>query len=515
MADLGETLLRVNLAAGAAVVLVLLLRGGVRRLFGARAAYGLWLLVPAAAAAMLAPPRTVIVRAQAPVAEWLSLGGGDPAQAAGAPFDHAPWLLGVWLAGVAASAMLLAWRQLQFARQARRGRAGPAAVGVLRQRIVLPADFQARYAPIERRLILAHERNHIAVQDPRINALVAVARCLAWFNPAAHVLARALRLDQELACDAAVVAAHPTARRAYAEAMLKTQAFGAPPPLGCHWSAAAAHPLAQRIEALGDALPGPGRRAAGLAAVAGLALAFSTAAWTARPPQVVTLEPRLPALAAAPPQADAPATRRDPEPHDPEPRPGQPAKIVRTAEAAPPATTPSPAAPPAPPPAPAAASASGRLVRGVAQRSHVEPGSAVRVYAAMTDPDGRRLVTDLTAYGSQNRFRTGAIERDGSRYSLFTAVEQHGDMLRVTASLGRAFRPGATGSIDLRSGETGTIRLPNGLAIAVTPTLRDERPDELARAREEQAREAIREVERAAALGRWDVRPTLPGNEPL
>ena len=38
-------LLRVNLAASAAVIAVLLLRRPVRRLFGARVAYGLWTLV--------------------------------------------------------------------------------------------------------------------------------------------------------------------------------------------------------------------------------------------------------------------------------------------------------------------------------------------------------------------------------------------------------------------------------------------------------------------------------------
>lgn len=513
MAEFGEILLRVNLAAAGAAVLILLLRGGVRRLFGARAAYALWLLVPVAVAAMLAPPRVVVVKAQTPAAEWLSLGGGAAAQPA-APFDPAPWLLGVWLAGVAVSGAQLVWRQRRFQRLARAGRAGPAAVGVLRQRIVLPADFDDRYAPMERRLILAHEHNHIAAHDPRINALAAVARCLAWFNPLAHVLARTLRLDQEFACDAAVVSAFPTARRAYAEAMLKAQVTGGPPPLGCHWST---HPLTQRVEALGGPLPGHGRRMAGLAAVSLLATALATTAWTARPAHVVTLAAPLRALSGPTPQAEAPPVGG-----------GDPARAVRKAHATaatpstqPPTPTPTStelaptaAAPDATIPPPAEPSAA-RVVHGAARRSYVEPGSAVRVLAAMTDAEGRHLVTDLTAFGSQNEFRTGAIERDGSRYSLFTAVEQRGATLHVTASLGGGFRAETSGSIDLRSGETGAVRLPNGLVVVVTPVLRSETAEELERTREWQARKAMRAERQDDARRRDGVMPQLFRNEPL
>ncbi|MDB5462836.1 MAG: hypothetical protein JWP23_1225, partial [Phenylobacterium sp.] len=115
--------------------------------------------------------------------------------------------------------------------------------------------------------------------------------------------------------------------------------------------------------------------------------------------------------------------------------------------------------------------------------SAVEPGSAVRVLATMTDPEGIPLTTDLTAFGSQSWYRLGYVRRNASRYKLFTSVAQHGDRLVVTAALDRSFRFMVSGSVELASGETGTITLPPGQVVTVTPTLRPETPEELAEGR--------------------------------
>ena len=40
-----------------------------------------------------------------------------------------------------------------------------------------------------------------------MNAVVEVACCANWFNPLVHLAAHRLRTDQELACDATVIAA--------------------------------------------------------------------------------------------------------------------------------------------------------------------------------------------------------------------------------------------------------------------------------------------------------------------
>jgi hypothetical protein len=68
MSDIALNFLLANLAAGAAILLVLALRKPVRSAFGACLAYALWLLVPLAALGSLLPPRVVeVVRQTASV----------------------------------------------------------------------------------------------------------------------------------------------------------------------------------------------------------------------------------------------------------------------------------------------------------------------------------------------------------------------------------------------------------------------------------------------------------------
>jgi len=480
MSEALATLVRVNLAVAIAVAAVLALRLPLRHLFGARATYGLWILVPAAAAAMLAPPRVVTVMASQPDIALPAL--PPPPVSAGVvvtqAIDPTPALLALWATGALACALWLGVRQLQFGRAARAGRAGPAVIGVLRPRIVLPDDFEARYSLREQLVILAHERTHIARGDPRINALAAAGSCLAWFNPFAHLAVRYLRIDQELACDAAVVAAHPAARRSYAEAMLKTQLAARPLPLGCYWPAAAVHPLTERIGLLARALPSRRRRQAGGAAVALLALGGGVGGWTARPPQV---EVRMDAPAASPERPIRPGPSiAAPAVPPPSPKRVAVAPIETATTEAAPSLAGEPLAPLAVESPEPAVEASRRIkVHKAAERSFVEPGSAVRVMASMTDADGRQLVTDLTAFGSQSAYRIGRIERDGSRHSLFTSVEQRGHTLLVSASLGSQFEPGSSGTIPLASGQTRTIVLGDGEAVTVTATLRPETADEV------------------------------------
>jgi beta-lactamase regulating signal transducer with metallopeptidase domain len=512
MTDVLLALLRINLAAGVAVGLILLLRRPVRRLFGAQIAYGLWALIPLAAGAMLLPARVVkmtesaalpAARHAAPVAPHLL-----PALTqAVAPVVDLPTILGlIWLAGAVAALAWLIWRQAQFARAVRAGRAGPAVVGVLRPRIVAPHDFADRYTPREQQVVLAHEQTHIARQDPRINAAVALARCANWFNPLIHLLVHYLRIDQELACDAQVVAAYPAARRSYAEAMLKTQLAARPLPLGCYWPAQSAHPLAERIGLLTRAAPGRWARATGAGFVGALALGSGWAAWAARPAEIVfataSAAPAPQRLAAAVPLV-RPRLTFGPETHTPASDPtALDLSLIHTvsttpepeAQAAQPAAAATPAAPEPPegcggdePPTrveprrlPPGFFGPSHRFHTAANWSSVEPGSAVRVVAKMTDPEGVRLTTDLTAFGSQSWYRLGCVRNIASRYKLFTSVTQHGERLTVTAALDRSFRAMVSGSIELASGETGTITLPNGLKVTVTPFLRPETPQESA-----------------------------------
>lgn len=303
-------LLRANLAAAAAILVVLLLRRPVAHRFGAGAAYALWAVAPLAALASLMPARRVLV--VEPAAAPASVSAVEPLAAAPAPtvatlpiasLDVTPVLLALWLAGAFACLAVLFWRQRNFSRalgpltseaglyRSRAAGVGPALIGSLRPRIVLPADFEARFSPEERAVVIAHERTHLRRGDHLVNGFVAVLQCVCWFNPLVHLAAPRLRVDQELACDALVVARHPRARRSYAEAMLKTQLAPVAPPLGCHWPASAEHPLKQRISMLAADLPSTQRRAAGLVLALGLSLGAGVAAWAAQPPRIEAAPP--------------------------------------------------------------------------------------------------------------------------------------------------------------------------------------------------------------------------------
>jgi beta-lactamase regulating signal transducer with metallopeptidase domain len=233
-AALAQAFLRANLAAAAAILVVALARLPARRAYGPEAAYALWLAPPLAAAAAVLLP----LLADHPLAALLA--GQAPPMGL---------MLSIWALGAVAMATLFTAAQARFLAEVRAGRAGPAVVGLISPRIVLPAD-DGRYSPEERELIRAHERAHVARKDPRAVAFVALAQCVCWFNPFVHLAARLLRLDQELACDAAVVLSRPRARGLYARTLLKTQLATAPLPFGCYWPARGAHPLEVRVALL-------------------------------------------------------------------------------------------------------------------------------------------------------------------------------------------------------------------------------------------------------------------------
>lgn len=269
--ELIEALVRANLAASAAAVVVLALRSPAARLFGAQTAYALWSLVPLAWAGSLLPARIAD--------EGASLAARGPALG---PYV-AEGLTMLWLAGVGASLAVFALTQLRFWLRQRQGRAGPAVAGVFLPRLVLPRDFRSRYSEQEQALIRAHEQAHLDRGDPRINAFIAVFQLVNWFNPLVHHAAVKARLDQELACDEAVLASRPTARRAYAQALLKSQLAASGPPLGCHWLGRGRHPLETRIGRLATPEPGESRRLAGALTAGALAIAAGVSAWSAQP----------------------------------------------------------------------------------------------------------------------------------------------------------------------------------------------------------------------------------------
>ena len=259
--DLLALLVRVQLVASAAMLALLALRRLVRLDPDARV--WLWTVPVVAAIGDLLPKEDLGAPASAPMAlePW-----------AGVPFA-------VWLGGALMALARLACLHAAFLRDAKRGRAGPAVVGVVRPKIVMPSA--PLFTPEERAMIRAHEWEHIHRNDLAVRRLLAVLQCLFWFNPLVHVAAAELRLDQELACDESVVRLRGR-RRLYVEALLKAQA-GQPSPLGCHWLARGPHPLETRVAALVRPPAGEGRRAAAMALGLALGLAAVAGAWATAP----------------------------------------------------------------------------------------------------------------------------------------------------------------------------------------------------------------------------------------
>lgn len=315
-------LVETTVASSVAIVLVMLLRHGLRGRFGTATAYAAWSLVPVAVLAVLLPSA-----AMAPAAGALGLALGDTAPQTVVigileTVDTAAVLLPVWWLGALAMALRFFLQQRQFRRalgplrqradglhQAGSTKGLPAVLGAWRPQIVVPADFDQRYSHEQRVLMQAHEANHIRRGDLYLNTVVAALRCVYWFNPLVHIAARHFRHDQELACDQRVIARHPQSRRAYGEAMLKTQLAAQPLPLGCHWGYS--HPLTERIAMLKQPIPTVSRWLAGSTVVAALSLLVGYSAWAAQPAKptkpasdqdVVSVEamvpPRYPAEAA-------------------------------------------------------------------------------------------------------------------------------------------------------------------------------------------------------------------------
>lgn len=235
-------------ASALLMLVVLAIRRPVTRVFGPTVGYALWLLpalrmllpslpgawMPGAAAMVFDPPRMV------------GLTNLPPPPPVDAGTDWAVALLGVWALGAVG---YFAWQLISHhifmersldgsislthaagieVRQGP-GITGPMAAGVLRRRILLPADFTERFTPEERRLALAHETAHHCRGDLIANLAGLALLSLHWFNPLAHFAYRAFRDDQEAACDATVLGAESNERRhAYGTAILKSASCRVP-----------------------------------------------------------------------------------------------------------------------------------------------------------------------------------------------------------------------------------------------------------------------------------------------
>jgi beta-lactamase regulating signal transducer with metallopeptidase domain len=232
------------LASTVLMALAMMLRRPVAAWFGARAAYLLWLLP---VARMALPPLPTVGPAAAVMPGTFGEGGtlvvlthaGTAAARATTTF---PWLeaaIALWFVGVVLFFTIQIVGYVRFSRLmlsdgvilGQEGKVtlvesvhatGPLAFGVLRKYVVLPVDFADRYDPAEQAMALAHERAHHERGDLLANMIALAMLGVHWCNPLAWIAYRAFRADQELACDALVLARHGDAHaQSYGRAILK------------------------------------------------------------------------------------------------------------------------------------------------------------------------------------------------------------------------------------------------------------------------------------------------------
>lgn len=149
-----------------------------------------------------------------------------------------------WVAATAASSVNADGIEVRISRAGD----GPLAVGLRRKLIVLPASV-LELEPAALDAVLAHEIAHHRRRDLWWIALAEILKAIAWFNPLAHLAARALVASREDGCDDWAVSRTSNDPFTYARALLQSaRVVATPGPLGV----AGAHPMGKRLQRLLD-----------------------------------------------------------------------------------------------------------------------------------------------------------------------------------------------------------------------------------------------------------------------
>ncbi|MDZ7791597.1 MAG: M56 family metallopeptidase [Xanthomonadales bacterium] len=269
--------------------LVILVRKPLRARLGSSRTYLLWAIPPSSLLAAVAPNQHVASEAMLISSERgfsASLAGGEALHAGTTALEA---LSVLWVVGsfVCASGMILAYRRflsrvgpfspISAEIDIAHGQLdSPALMGLWQPRIVVPSNFDERFDERQRKMIIEHERQHRRRGDHWANVAAAALQCLFWFHPLIWWAGRAFRVDQEMACDAAVLRHFPQWPQSYAKALipqLRPQAPGT-----CQWSAHGA--LKERIEMIDQSSRFQHNSFAGLIFVAILVLAMTATVWS-------------------------------------------------------------------------------------------------------------------------------------------------------------------------------------------------------------------------------------------
>ena len=148
--------------------------------------------------------------------------------------DYLPWLVALWVCGVAVLSLraILHWRGLsrlirqgvplpdwsqrlqQLCAQFGLGKVGllysnkietPTLVGWIRPVILLPAAVALGFPAAQIELILAHELGHLRRWDHIVNLVQVIAETVLFYHPAVHWISRDLRDQREICCDELVL----------------------------------------------------------------------------------------------------------------------------------------------------------------------------------------------------------------------------------------------------------------------------------------------------------------------
>ncbi|GEM_PF-234684 len=320
---------------GLLIGLVLLARRPVAQHFGPQVAYALWALPllrlvmpPIVLPAWMAPAEPAAEEAAAATAEPLLVFISDaPAATSEVAAAAAPavgitvtdMLFPLWLAG---TAIFIGWRVREYVSMRRdlladarpMGEAGkvrlvetsaviaPVAFGVRDKVVALPIGFMALVDVRARDMAIAHELEHHRGHDLLANIAAQPLLALHWFNPLAWWGWRAMRRDQEAACDARVVSGRARSERAvYAEVIAgfaagKHLALAAPMASGMACPVLGEKSIIHRLRSLTLTGISTRRRRIGIAAITTTALALPLTASISYAQPPVQEQPEPPAI---------------------------------------------------------------------------------------------------------------------------------------------------------------------------------------------------------------------------
>ncbi len=443
------------LYTGVLIALVLLVRQSVARHFGPHMAYALWALP---LLRFIMPP--LILPAEfspAPVDAASGLAGsgvensgaglidtafiaGVPKAAVSAP-DAVPYLQGallseivllLWLSG---AAVFLLWRTWTY-RQMRAdlldearpvGEAGavrlvetpavsaPVAFGVSDKVVALPMEFMGMENRTARDMAIEHELAHHRGWDLLANMLAQPILALHWFNPLAWLGWRAMRRDQEAACDARVMAARPAWEKAAYGQVIAGFAAGSrlalAAPMAC--PILGEKSIIHRLRSLNRLDISAPRRWAGRVMLGSAALALPlTASISYAEPSLAPKTPNVPTVPVAPEPVSVPADVSAPLAPLPLQAPAAPAVVV-------------PPAPPQPPAAPEAPQTP-QNVFAVSLLSSVTPSEEEEFNKVMLLRTGLERDLEFHELGTAVNAASGiALDCDGNTQE-FTALDEEG-----------------------------------------------------------------------------------------